>query len=205
MERTGNPTLLSTVAVDDPSSQNDVIIGSLQVQSCDTPVEIGTDENEGAHNDVRKLIEDQQTLVVEENPEVIDEKKTVDIGIKPASHQEDFQKNEINQLNDADVVNRELVDKVLPLKSDSSAALENQASSSSQDNVDFGRLLDFGSYIVVDPSVSDEVMLRGSRSLDSLCSVSSRRTLSKYGSYEFVTDFELKIAEKAENQRQQFT
>jgi len=41
--------------------------------------------------------------------------------------------------------------------------------------------------------------------LDSLCSVSSRRTLSKYGSYEFVTDFELKIAEKAENQRQQFT
>jgi len=205
MERTGNPTLLSTVAVDDPSSQNDVIIDSLQVQSCDTPVEIGTDENEGAHNDVRKLIEDQQTLVVEENPEVIDEKKTVDIGIKPASHQEDFQKNEINQLNDADVVNRELVDKVLPLKSDSSAALENQASSSSQDNVDFGRLLDFGSYIVVDPSVSDEVMLRGSRSLDSLCSVSSRRTLSKYGSYEFVTDFELKIAEKAENQRQQFT
>ena len=192
------------VDVDEPASQNDVVIDSLQVQSYESPVEIGTDKNK-AHDEARELIEEQQTLVVEENPEVINEKETVNADIKPASHLEDFQKNESNQLNDADIVDREIVDKVLPLKSDPSATMENQDNSSSQDNVDFGRLLDFGSYIVVDPSVSDEVMLRGSRSLDSLCSVSSRRTLSKYGSYEFVTDFELKIAEKAENQRQQFT
>ena len=78
-------------------------------------------------------------------------------------------------------------------------------SDDSLDKVNNSRLLDFGSYIFVDPSINDEVVMRASRSLDSLCSVSSRRTLSIYGSYEFVTDFELKIAEKAEDQRQKTT
>ncbi|XP_065059131.1 uncharacterized protein LOC135686752 isoform X2 [Rhopilema esculentum] len=96
---------------------------------------------------------------------------------------------------------QERYDVIEPLRPTSPLSLRSKRSDSFE-GVDFGKLLDFGSYIVVDPSAQDEVVLRRSRSLDSLCSVTSRKTMSRYGSYEFVTDFEINIAEKAENDRQ---
>ena len=96
---------------------------------------------------------------------------------------------------------QERADVIEPLRPTSPLSLRSKRSDSFE-RMDVGKLLDFGSYTVVDPSAQDEVVLRRSRSLDSLCSVTSRKTLSRYGSYEFVTDFEIKIAEKAENDRQ---
>ena len=58
--------------------------------------------------------------------------------------------------------------------------------------------LDFGKYILVDPNTGDiQVMRNRSRSLDSLVSMQSNRSsISRFGSFEFVTDFEINIAEK---------
>ncbi|XP_066926594.1 uncharacterized protein [Clytia hemisphaerica] len=58
--------------------------------------------------------------------------------------------------------------------------------------------LDFGKYILVDPNTGDIAVMRNrSRSLDSLVSIQSNRSsISKFGSFEFVTDYELTIAEK---------
>lgn len=58
--------------------------------------------------------------------------------------------------------------------------------------------LDFGKYVLVDPNTGDiQVMRNRSRSLDSLVSMTSNRSsLSRFGSFEFVTDFEINIAEK---------
>ena len=58
--------------------------------------------------------------------------------------------------------------------------------------------LDFGKYVLVDPNTGDIAVMRNrSRSLDSLVSIQSNRSsISKFGSFEFVTDYELTIAEK---------
>ena len=58
--------------------------------------------------------------------------------------------------------------------------------------------LDFGKYVLVDPNTGDIAVMRNrSRSLDSLVSISSNRSsISKFGSFEFVTDYEINIAEK---------
>jgi hypothetical protein len=58
--------------------------------------------------------------------------------------------------------------------------------------------LDFGKYVLVDPNTGDiQVMRNRSRSLDSLVSMQSNRSsISRFGSFEFVTDFEINIAEK---------
>ena len=58
--------------------------------------------------------------------------------------------------------------------------------------------LDYGNYVFIDPSTGDiQVMRNRSRSLDSLVSMaSSRSSISRFGSFEFVTDFEINIAEK---------
>lgn len=62
--------------------------------------------------------------------------------------------------------------------------------------------LDFGKYVLVDPNTGDiQVMRNRSRSLDSLVSMTSNRSsLSRFGSFEFVTDFEINIAQKNQNQ-----
>ena len=62
--------------------------------------------------------------------------------------------------------------------------------------------LDFGKYVLVDPNTGDiQVMRNRSRSLDSLVSMTSNRSsLSRFGSFEFVTDFEINIAEKNQSQ-----
>lgn len=62
--------------------------------------------------------------------------------------------------------------------------------------------LDFGKYVLVDPNTGDiQVMRNRSRSLDSLVSMTSNRSsLSRFGSFEFVTDFEINIAEKNQQQ-----
>lgn len=59
-------------------------------------------------------------------------------------------------------------------------------------------ILDFGKYVFIDPSTGDiQVMRNRSRSLDSLVSMTSNRSsLSRFGSFELVTDFEINIAEK---------
>lgn len=58
--------------------------------------------------------------------------------------------------------------------------------------------LDFGKYVLVDPNTGDIAVMRNrSRSLDSLVSIQSNRSsISKFGSFELVTDFEINIAEK---------
>jgi hypothetical protein len=58
--------------------------------------------------------------------------------------------------------------------------------------------LDYGNYVFIDPSTGDiQVMRNRSRSVDSLVSMtSSRSSISRFGSFEFVTDFEINIAEK---------
>jgi len=58
--------------------------------------------------------------------------------------------------------------------------------------------LDFGKYIFIDPSTGDiQTMRNRSRSLDSLCSMTSNRSsIGRFGSFELVTDFEINIAEK---------
>lgn len=58
--------------------------------------------------------------------------------------------------------------------------------------------LDYGNYVFIDPSTGDiQVMRNRSRSLDSLVSMTSNRSsISRFGSFEFVTDFEINIAEK---------
>ena len=58
--------------------------------------------------------------------------------------------------------------------------------------------LDFGKYVLVDPNTGDIAVMRNrSRSLDSLVSIASNRSsISKFGSFEFVTDYEINIAEK---------
>ena len=58
--------------------------------------------------------------------------------------------------------------------------------------------LEYGNYVFIDPSTGDiQVMRNRSRSLDSLVSMaSSRSSISRFGSFEFVTDFEINIAEK---------
>ena len=58
--------------------------------------------------------------------------------------------------------------------------------------------LDFGKYVFVDPNTGDiQVMRNRSKSLDSLVSMTSNRSsLSRFGSFEFVTDYEIVIAEK---------
>ena len=66
------------------------------------------------------------------------------------------------------------------------------------DNEPDHNTLDYGNYVFVDPSTGDiQVMRNRSRSLDSLVSMaSSRSSISRFGSFEFVTDFEINIAEK---------
>ena len=63
-------------------------------------------------------------------------------------------------------------------------------------------MMDYGKYIFIDPTIDDVKVLRErSRSLDSLVSIQSLRSnasrcSSRYGSFEFVTNMELVIAEK---------
>ena len=63
--------------------------------------------------------------------------------------------------------------------------------------------LDFGKYVLVDPNTGDIAVMRNrSRSLDSLVSIQSNRSsISKFGSFELVTDFEINIAEKNQQSR----
>lgn len=62
--------------------------------------------------------------------------------------------------------------------------------------------LDYGKYVFIDPSTGDiQVMRNRSRSLDSLVSMTSNRSsISRFGSFEFVTDYEINIAEKNQSQ-----
>ena len=64
--------------------------------------------------------------------------------------------------------------------------------------------LDFGKYVLVDPNTGDIAVMRNrSRSLDSLVSIQSNRSsMSKFGSFELVTDFEINIAEKNQQSKQ---
>ena len=210
LQRSGSPTLLDMAANMENVGPDDfdVINDSHEAPPCITKEQTGTEEKDVKHGDHLKADAETEICSGEGVPEITDEKEPGKTEVKSLAAGEETQKNELssNQPNLADMIHEEHADIVLPLRSDSPAMREAQTKDeSAEDQTDSSRLLDFGSYIFVDPSASDEVMMRGSRSLDSLCSVSSRRTLSKYGSYEFVTDFELKIAEKAEDQRQKMT
>ncbi len=105
--------------------------------------------------------------------------------------------------NESQISEHEKADVILPLRPSSpSVSLMKAKLSDSWDRLDDGKLVDYGSYLVLDPSANDEVqIMRRSRSLDSLSSLGSRRSLSRFGSYEFVTDYEIKIADKAEAEK----
>ena len=98
------------------------------------------------------------------------------------------------------VSEQEHADVIVPLRPSSpTVSLVKSKMKDSWEDLSDDKLVDYGSYLVLDPSANDEmVILRRSRSLDSLSSIGSGRSLSRYGSYEFVTNFEIKIAEKAE-------
>lgn len=105
----------------------------------------------------------------------------------------------------SNVSEQEHADVIVPLlPSSPTLSLVKSKMKDSWEDLSDDKLVDYGSYLVLDPSANDEmVILRRSRSLDSLTSVGSGRSLSRYGSYEFVTNFEIKIAEKAETAKQE--
>ena len=103
-------------------------------------------------------------------------------------------------IDQSNVSEQEHADVIVPLRPSSpTLSLVKSKMKDSWEDLSDDKLVDYGSYLVLDPSANDEmVILRRSRSLDSLSSIGSGRSLSRYGSYEFVTNFEIKIAEKAE-------
>ena len=197
VEKTGSQTLLSMVASKEPASSLEI---NLVADSNQPPSNIKTSEpDEEPKIDSR----DQESFKEEEvSKNVIVEEPMVE-RFKSDERLEASPTMEAVEQNYDDQRESEEADRIVPLRPNSPPMSPVQRQTASPDSVDGSHLLDFGSYIVVDPTANDETILRRSRSLDSLCSVSSRRTLSRYGSYEFVTDFEIKIAEKAENEKQQ--
>lgn len=106
-----------------------------------------------------------------------------------------------NILNISQISESEKADVILPLRP-SSPSLMNGKVSDSWETLEDGKMVSYGSYLVLNPSGSDDApIMRRSRSLDSLSSLGSRRSMSRYGSYEFVTDYEIKIADKSEAEK----
>eukprot|EP00794_Sanderia_malayensis_P007577 gene7577-8416_t len=105
--------------------------------------------------------------------------------------------------NESQVSERERADVILPLRPSSPSIPLVKARAESWDPMEERNLVDYGSYLVLDPTANDDgVIMRRSRSLDSLSSIGSRRSaMSRYGSFEFVTDYEIKIADKAETEK----
>ena len=199
-QQTGSQTLLDMAKDTEPVCplHINVITDSDDIAPCNTTEKTGTDGHDGKIDDVPKPETNNQISHEEQIPKVSDAKeeevvKSADSEAQMTELQPDSE--HFTELEQADVI--------LPLRPKSPPMSPIRDRSSSLEKVDATKLLDFGSYVFVDPSANDEVILHRSRSLDSLCSVTSRKTLSRYGSYEFVTDFEIKIAEKAEDQKQQ--
>lgn len=206
MNQTGSQTLLNTEKDEEQTCFVEVhVTGPDETATCDVTE---SPEVEEKHQNVPETeIDDgevsKEATVVHDSVEEVVNLEVVNLEVKLDESRDQTEIADVAP-PETDRTEQEQADLIQPLPSSPPLIPPLRKRSISFDNPDNHetKLLDYGSYIFVDPSANDEVLLRRSRSLDSLCSVTSRRTLSRYGSYEFVTDFEIKIAEKAEEQRQ---